>query len=99
MSCIYLPDLSAAFDTIDHSILLTRLASWFGFHESLLNWFKSYLDLDLSVLSVTVPSLPLVSPRVVFLRVLFSVRFYSSCARHHSVLSFLANVNVSSRSL
>jgi len=41
------------------------------------------------VLSVTAPSLPLVSPLVVFLRVLFSVRFCSSCiTRLHSVLSF-----------
>jgi len=32
------------FDTIDHSILTTRLSSWFGIHGSFLNWFKSYLS-------------------------------------------------------
>jgi len=36
-SCICLLDLSAAFDTIDHNVLITRLSSWFGIHGSVLS--------------------------------------------------------------
>jgi len=43
LSCLCLLDFSVAFDTIDHSILISRLLSWFVIHGSVLNWFKSYL--------------------------------------------------------
>ena len=43
VTALTLLDLSAAFDIIDHTILLRRLDDWFGESGKALDWFKPYL--------------------------------------------------------
>ena len=43
MVLLYLLDLTAAFDTVDHDVLLQRLKQTFGFSGSLLQWIRSNL--------------------------------------------------------
>ena len=52
VSVLTLLDLSAAFDTIDHGILLSRLEKVFGIRDSALRFFQSYLEDREQVVSV-----------------------------------------------
>ena len=53
VSFLCLLNLSAAFDTLDYFILLTRLSTWFGISISL-SWFRSYLSFSSSSVSIII---------------------------------------------
>ncbi len=43
LSILVLLDLSSAFDTVDHILLITCLETVFGVSDTVLEWFRSYL--------------------------------------------------------
>ena len=49
---LLLLDLSAAFDTVNHTILVSTLANCFSIGDTALNWFCSYLQLHKQFVSV-----------------------------------------------
>ena len=55
VACLILLDLSAAFDTIDHDILLNRLKSRFAVTGVVLKWLESYLKDRSQAVEIGVP--------------------------------------------
>ena len=45
-------DLLAAFDTVDHHLLVEGLSNWFGLKGQVLAWLKSYLENQTQVVMV-----------------------------------------------
>ena len=92
---LLLLDLSAAFDTVDYNLLLSRLESKFAIRGKELQWFKSYLsqrsqfvriDLDKSLsheLNCGVPQ-----GSVPIFRWLSSIAQFSTFSTHHLWLTF-----------
>ena len=52
ISVLILVDLSAAFDTMDHDLLLNRLRDVFGIRDTALAFFGSYLSGKKQIVSV-----------------------------------------------
>ena len=69
---LVLLDLSAAFDTVDHNVLFSRLKYIFGLSGKVLEWFRSYLEQR--------------SQRVSVHGILSDVQFFLSGVPHSSVL-------------
>ena len=82
ISVLALLDISSAFDTIDHPILVHRLHTDLGFTYAVLQWFSSYLTDRTHYISFSNYCLLLytrVFPRVQFLALYFSSCILSLC--------------------
>ena len=78
ISVLALLDFSSAFDTIDHTIPVHRLHTDFGFTDTVLQWFSSYLT-DRTHYVYLIIALLLLLYTQVFLRVQFLALFFSPC--------------------
>ena len=87
-------NLSAAFDTTDHEILLHRLHHVFEFGDTVLSWFESYLDNRTQIVTVhgkptTPASLRHSVPQGLFLGPIFIILYtqpLSNVIKHYPVL-------------
>ena len=52
VSVLLLLDLSSAFDTTDHEIMLHRLHHVFRFGDTVLSWFQSYLEKGTQIVTI-----------------------------------------------
>ena len=57
ITCLILLDLLAAFDTVDHTILLDRLETTFGIKDTAMEWITSFLIGKLSKLQLVILAL------------------------------------------
>ena len=87
-TALVLLDLSAAFDTIDHNILLGYLKSWFGLGGTVLRWFASYLRNRCQAIKIGSTQSELSNLIYGVQKVLFWVRYCFHSIQHHLVKLF-----------
>ena len=78
---LLLLDLSVAFDTVDHCILLPRLSRRFGIGGTALEWFRSYLGDRTQFLNINGSTVVFCS--LVYLKGRFLALFYTHCTPLH----------------
>ena len=79
ISVLALLDFSSAFDTIDHTILVHRLHTDFGFTDTILQWFSSYLTDRTHYVSLCNNCSDFAPVHSGFLRVQFLALYFSPC--------------------
>ena len=79
ITVLALLDFSSTFDTIDHPILVHRLHTDFGFTDTFLQWFSSYLTDHTHYVSLSNHCSVLLLYTQVFLRVQFLAVYFSPC--------------------
>ena len=84
-------DLSAAFDTIDNTILLSRLKASFGISGLALAWFHSILRGAVKLSALAVPRLQLLCAQWVFRKDLSLVLFFPYSSHPLQILSVHMN--------
>ena len=82
---LVLLDLSAAFDTVDHFFLLSRLSARFGISDHALNWLRSYLSDRTQFVRIQGVSSHMNDVPMEFLKVPCWVLCYIHCIRPHWV--------------
>ena len=98
-----LPDLSATFDTTDHSILSSHLNTSFGLSSSLLSWFYHYLSNHTQIGSISgsksLPALQFSVPHESVLRTIIFILCIQPLSAivnlHSGVLSFNSFITAS----
>ena len=86
ISTVLVCDLSAAFDTVNHQILLKTFENYYGISGSVLNWIRSYLTSRTCSVIVNCYSekkgLTLSVPQGCSSGMLLSILFYPKCCNN-----------------